>query len=522
MKKRWIGLMLGILSTLLVACGVDHTASKQEEFRVGMEANYVPFNWTQSTAGEHTAEIEGGEYAGGYDVLIAQRIADALGKKLVIVKTEWDGLIPSLQAGKIDAIVAGMSPTEERRQEIDFTDSYYESEMVLVVRADGEFAQAHSIRDFSGARVTGQLGTLHYDLIDQMDGVKKEEAMSDFAAMRVALESGKIDAYISEKTTALDVTAANSSLKMIDFAEGEDFLIDPEDIQISIGVVKNSPLTQQINSILSTISKEEREAFMLSSITGESPKVERSFFGDMLYIFEQHFPQLLQGAFRTLYISLIGTIVGLAIGLVIGVIRTMPKAKGKGRRIVSKVVNACLSVYIEVFRGTPMIVQAMVMFYGSAILFGFDMDRIVAALLIVSINTGAYMSEVVRGGILSIDKGQFEAAHAIGMNHGQTMRYVILPQVLKHILPATGNEFVINIKDTSVLNVIGVTELYFVTRTIASTNYQFFQTFLVTCVFYFVMTFTVTRALRWIERKLSSRATYTLTSGQDQVKEIGG
>ena len=124
-------------------------------------------------------------------------------------------------------------------------------------------------------------------------------------------------------------------------------------------------------------------------------------------------------------------------------------------------------MYIEFFRGTPMIVQAMVIYYGSALAFGIDMDRTTAAIFIVSINTGAYMAEIVRGGVISIEKGQFEAAQAIGMNHIQTMWNVVLPQVIRNILPATGNQFIINIKDTSVLNVIGVTELYFQTKTVA-------------------------------------------------------
>ena len=133
-----------------------------------------------------------------------------------------------------------------------------------------------------------------------------------------------------------------------------------------------------------------------------------------------------------------------------------------------------LIIYIEFFRGTPMIVQAMVIFYGSALAFGIDMDRTVAAIFIVSINTGAYMAEIVRGGVISIDKGQFEAAQAIGMNHVQTMLHVVLPQVIRNILPATGNQFIINIKDTSVLNVIGVTELFFQTKSVAGNNFQIF------------------------------------------------
>lgn len=167
-----------------------------------------------------------------------------------------------------------------------------------------------------------------------------------------------------------------------------------------------------------------------------------------------------------------------------------------------------------------MIVQAMVIYYGSALAFGFDMDRLYAAIFIVSINTGAYMSEIVRGGIVSIDKGQFEAAQAIGMNHVQTMFNIILPQVIRNILPATGNEFVINIKDTSVLNVISVSELYFQTKSIAGNNFRYFESFFVSCIIYFIMTFTVTRILRFIERKLDGPDNYIMGGNQMQVATV--
>ena len=154
-------------------------------------------------------------------------------------------------------------------------------------------------------------------------------------------------------------------------------------------------------------------------------------------IVSNNWPMFIRGAGTTLYISIIGTILGTIIGLLVGVIRTIPRPQRAAKRIILKIVNIILSVYIEVFRGTPMIVQAMVIYYGSALAFGVDMDRLSAAIFIVSINTGAYMAEIVRGGIISIDTGQFEAAHAIGMNHVQTMVNVILPQVIRNILPAT-------------------------------------------------------------------------------------
>ncbi len=225
----------------------------------------------------------------------------------------------------------------------------------------------------------------------------------------------------------------------------------------------------------------------------------------------------LRGAGMTLYISVIGTIFGFIIGLIVGIIRTIPIPERGFKKGFLKVINWLLSAYIEFFRGTPMMVQAMVIYYGSAEALGINMDKYAAAIFIVSINTGAYMAEIVRGGIISIDKGQFEAAHAMGMNHFQTMIYVVMPQVIRNILPATGNEFVINIKDTSVLNVISVSELFFTTKSIAGNSFIFYPPFFIACVLYFVMTFTVTRILRFIEKKIDGPENFILAGNQMQV-----
>ena len=239
----------------------------------------------------------------------------------------------------------------------------------------------------------------------------------------------------------------------------------------------------------------------------------------IIRILENNWPMFLRGAGVTLWISVVGTILGTIIGLIVGVIRTIPVPEKGAKKGVLRVVNWLLSAYIEFFRGTPMIVQAMVIYYGSALAFEIDIDRIAAALFIVSINTGAYMSEIVRGGIISVDKGQFEAAQAIGMNHFQTMTNVVLPQVVRNILPATGNEFVINIKDTSVLNVISVSELFFQTKTVAGNNFRYFETFFITCILYFVMTFTITIILRYIEVKLDGPDNYMIMAGNQMQVE---
>lgn len=235
-------------------------------------------------------------------------------------------------------------------------------------------------------------------------------------------------------------------------------------------------------------------------------------------IITENWPMFLRGAGMTLFIALIGTVIGAIIGLVAGIIRTIPVPERGLKKVVLKLINAILSLYIEFFRGTPMIVQAMVIYYGSAMAFGIDMNVMFAAVVVVSINTGAYMAEIVRGGIVSVDKGQFEAAQAIGMTHFQTMINVVLPQVVRNILPATGNQFVINIKDTSVLNVISVSELYFLTKSVAGNNFRYFESFFVACIIYFVMTLAVSRLLLYFERKLDGPESYTIIDEKRQAQ----
>ena len=236
----------------------------------------------------------------------------------------------------------------------------------------------------------------------------------------------------------------------------------------------------------------------------------------MADIFAKYHQMIFKGIGYTMLVSIIGTIIGLVIGLLIGVFRTMPTPKNKFLRVLKKAADWILSAYVEIFRGTPMMVQAMVIFWGFALINnGVTLNVVFAGLFIVSINTGAYMAEIVRGGIISVSKGQFEGAHAIGMTHAQTMFYVVIPQVLRNILPSVANEFVINIKDTSVLNVIGFTELYFVAYTINSINYQTFATYLLAAIIYFVLTFTITRILRLIEKKMDGKKNYTVQGSQN-------
>ena len=247
-----------------------------------------------------------------------------------------------------------------------------------------------------------------------------------------------------------------------------------------------------------------------------------SFFQDVINIVAKYYPQLLSGVGNTMLIALTGTVAGLVIGLLTGIVRTAPFSRNGFVRALHRILNAVIAVYVEIFRGTPMMVQAMVIYWGYAFATGGStLPLIPSGMLIVSINTGAYMAEIVRGGIISIDKGQFEGAMSIGMTHSQTMFKVIIPQVMRNILPSVSNDFVINIKDTSVLNVIGVTELYYFAGIIKRQSFETFQTYLVVCVLYFILTFTVTRLLRLAERRLDGDDSYVIFGSQsDSAAEI--
>ncbi len=272
MKKRVTIFALLLVSALvmLAGCGKSGASGSEDKdtFTVGLEAGYAPFNWSQKTDANGAVKIKGSkEYAGGYDVEMAKKLADKMGKELVVVKTEWDGLVPALNSGKIDAIVAGMSPTAERKKAIDFSDNYYKSELVMVVKKGGKYEGAKSIQDFKGAKVTAQLNTFHYSVIDQIKGVSKETAMDNFPAMRVALQSGIIDGYVSERPEAVSASTANDDFAMVEFNDG--FKTSEDDTAIAVGVEKGSDLTEEINKALKDISEDERTEIMDQAIKNQ-------------------------------------------------------------------------------------------------------------------------------------------------------------------------------------------------------------------------------------------------------------
>ena len=247
---------------------------------------------------------------------------------------------------------------------------------------------------------------------------------------------------------------------------------------------------------------------------------------DMVRLWDKYHVLYLNGIKNTLILALVATAIGCIIGLICGILNTIPYSKQDHflKRFFLKLIRVLVRVYVEVFRGTPMVLQAVFIYYGLPYFTNntlrFD-DIWLAAILIVSINTGAYMAESVRGGIISIDPGQTEGAKAIGMTHVQTMLHVILPQALRNIMPQIGNNFIINVKDTSVMFIISFTEFFAAHKYIVGVNNMYFPSAAIEMIAYLTMTLAASFLLRWVEKLMDGSSNYELASDDALAMSAG-
>lgn len=248
------------------------SSNSSDTLRVGMECNYAPFNWSTTKEGEYTQPISSADYCDGYDVVVAKNLADKIGKKVEIVKLDWDNLILSLNNNQIDAVIAGMTATNERKQQVNFTDPYYVSEEVLIVKKDSQYTSATSLEDFKGATVQSQMNTIYDEVIDQIPGVNHMPAAETFPAAIQALQAGSVDAVTSELPVANGVVSANPDLAIVRFAEGKGFKADTS---VSIAVRKNDDeLLNALQDALKTIDTDTRNTWMEEAVSRQPANEE--------------------------------------------------------------------------------------------------------------------------------------------------------------------------------------------------------------------------------------------------------
>ncbi|HFZ5563752.1 TPA: ABC transporter permease subunit [Staphylococcus aureus] len=442
------------------------------ELRVGLSADYAPMEF------EHTVNGKT-EYA-GVDIDLAKKIAKDNNLKLKIVNMSFDSLLGALKTGKIDIIISGMTSTPERKKQVDFSDSYMMTKNIMLVKKD-KVNDYKDIKDFNNKKVGAQKGTEQEKIAQTEIENASITSLSRLPDVILALKSGKVEGVVVEKPVAEAYLKQNPKLGISNVKFNE------EEKDTVIAVPKDSP------KLLSQINKTIKEVKDKGLIDKYMTNAANAMNDDSGFI-SKYGSFFLKGIKITILISLIGVALGSILGAFVALMKLSK----------IKIISWIASIYIEILRGTPMLVQVFIVFFGITAALGLDISALVCGTIALVINSSAYIAEIIRAGINAVDKGQMEAARSLGLNYRQTMKSVIMPQAIKNILPALGNEFVTLIKESSIVSTIGVGEIMFNAQVVQGISFDPFTPLLVAEALYFVLTFVLTRIMNMIEGRLNA------------------
>ncbi|EWK58754.1 amino acid ABC transporter, permease/substrate-binding protein [Staphylococcus aureus T16664] len=442
------------------------------ELRVGLSADYAPMEF------EHTVNGKT-EYA-GVDIDLAKKIAKDNNLKLKIVNMSFDSLLGALKTGKIDIIISGMTSTPERKKQVDFSDSYMMTKNIMLVKKD-KVNEYKDIKDFNNKKVGAQKGTEQEKIAQTEIENASITSLSRLPDVILALKSGKVEGAVVEKPVAEAYLKQNPKLGISNVKFNE------EEKDTVIAVPKDSP------KLLSQINKTIKEVKDKGLIDKYMTNAANAMNDDSGFI-SKYGSFFLKGIKITILISLIGVALGSILGAFVALMKLSK----------IKIISWIASIYIEILRGTPMLVQVFIVFFGITAALGLDISALVCGTIALVINSPAYIAEIIRAGINAVDKGQMEAARSLGLNYRQTMKSVIMPQAIKNILPALGNEFVTLIKESSIVSTIGVGEIMFNAQVVQGISFDPFTPLIVAAALYFVLTFVLTRIMNMIEGRLNA------------------
>ncbi|HDA5809953.1 TPA: ABC transporter permease subunit [Staphylococcus aureus] len=442
------------------------------ELRVGLSADYAPMEF------EHT--VNGKTEYVGVDIDLAKKIAKDNNLKLKIVNMSFDSLLGALKTGKIDIIISGMTSTPERKKQVDFSDSYMMTKNIMLVKKD-KVNEYKDIKDFNNKKVGAQKGTEQEKIAQTEIENASITSLSRLPDVILALKSGKVEGAVVEKPVAEAYLKQNPKLGISNVKFNE------EEKDTVIAVPKDSP------KLLSQINKTIKEVKDKGLIDKYMTNAANAMNDDSGFI-SKYGSFFLKGIKITILISLIGVALGSILGAFVALMKLSK----------IKIISWIASIYIEILRGTPMLVQVFIVFFGITAALGLDISALVCGTIALVINSSAYIAEIIRAGINAVDKGQMEAARSLGLNYRQTMKSVIMPQAIKNILPALGNEFVTLIKESSIVSTIGVGEIMFNAQVVQGISFDPFTPLIVAAALYFVLTFVLTRIMNMIEGRLNA------------------
>lgn len=392
----------------------------------------------------------------------------------------FDSLLGALKTGKIDIIISGMTSTPERKKQVDFSDSYMMTKNIMLVKKD-KVNEYKDIKDFNNKKVGAQKGTEQEKIAQTEIENASITSLSRLPDVILALKSGKVEGVVVEKPVAEAYLKQNPKLGISNVKFNE------EEKDTVIAVPKDSP------KLLSQINKTIKEVKDKGLIDKYMTNAANAMNDDSGFI-SKYGSFFLKGIKITILISLIGVALGSILGAFVALMKLSK----------IKIISWIASIYIEILRGTPMLVQVFIVFFGITAALGLDISALVCGTIALVINSSAYIAEIIRAGINAVDKGQMEAARSLGLNYRQTMKSVIMPQAIKNILPALGNEFVTLIKESSIVSTIGVGEIMFNAQVVQGISFDPFTPLLVAAALYFVLTFVLTRIMNMIEGRLNA------------------
>ncbi len=463
---------------LIISLFLLTSCETKEKLVLSTEAGFAPYEYYSN-----------GKIV-GVDIDIAERIAEELNMELVIKDVAFDSIISEVKTGKSDIGAAGISYTEERAKEVDFTVNYFESKQVVIVKNN---SYINSLEDIYNSKIAVQLGSVADSFITENYPDVELVREKKFLAAIQDLKDDKVDAVAMDEIPAQKLMTAD--MRMI----VEPLTTDNYGMIVRKG---NTSLLETANKVINDLKENgEIDHFMLEHMgIEETKKEEKITIYDRFYnsvIYDGRYKYILEGLKNTLLIAIGAVIIGVLIGTIASISRNIYENTGH-----LKILNTISKLYVNIIRGTPSTLQLMIIYY--VIFKQSNINIVLVGILAFGINSGAYVAEIIRAGISSVNKGQWEAGYSLGLSYSQVISKIILPQAVKNILPALGNEFITLVKETSIGAYIGIVELTKASDIIASRTYDYFFPLILIAIIYLIITMCLSKIINRMEKRLKN------------------
>lgn len=469
--------MKKFLLLLFSLCLLTGCEREKEKLILVTEAGFAPYEYYSN-----------GEVV-GVDIDIAMEIAKYLDKDLVIKDVAFDSIISEVKTGKSDIGAAGISFTEERQKEVNFTISYAESKQVIIVNSGSDIKNANNL---AGKKVAVQLGSVADDDLTtnypQVNIIREKK----FLAAIQDLKDNKVDAVVMDELPALRLI--NDEMIILE----EPLLTDSYGMVVS---KDNEELLNACNNVIKELKDNGKiDDYLLYHLGVNEERISKNGLVNRFYssvIYDGRYKFILEGLKNTLLIALGAVLIGIILGLIAAISNNVYKSTGK-LKLLAQIAKG----YVTIIRGTPSTLQLMIIYY--VIFKQTSINIVLVGIIAFGINSGAYVAEIIRAGINSIDKGQWEAGYSLGLSYPQVISKIIMPQSIKNILPALGNEFITLVKETSIGAYIGIVELTKASDIIASRTYDYFFPLILIAIIYLIITVCLSKLINKMEVRLNN------------------